>query len=61
MDDETRDNFNEEMEEDMIDALDEEDALLDEDDEDMDDEDEDELLDQFGLHRTDEDEEESEF
>jgi hypothetical protein len=58
--DDMRDDFNEEMEEDMIDALDEEEALLDEDEDLDEEEDEDKLLGQFGLH-VEEDEEEPEF
>ena len=56
-----RDDFEEKMEEDEIDALDEEEALLDMGDDDENSEDDDEEdLDKFGFHRDDE-EESSEF
>ena len=61
--DDDRDDFEEKMEADEIDALDEEDLLLGLDDEGeptTEDEDEDELLDKFGFTRKD-DEELSDF
>jgi len=57
--DDIRDDFEDEMEEDEVDALDEEELLLGDDDSSDDDEDEDEMLGEFGFHRTDD--EESEF
>lgn len=55
--DDNRDDFEEKMEEDEIDALDEEDMLLNmgEEDDPLEDEDE-ENLDKFGFHRDDEEE-----
>jgi hypothetical protein len=52
MDGDMRDDFEEKMEGDMVEALDDEGDDLDDEDED-----EDELLGKFGLHRVDEEEE----